>query len=97
VPPPVPIHNKVPTPAWALDIGAKLKEDSGGKYYEHSYTVSEKIYVYPHFKVVRDQSTPCWVHRPLGYKGKRKSRVDNAISATKKKKEMKIEAKVEEW
>lgn len=98
-PPPIP-KPSVATPEWALDIGAPLKEDKGGKYYEVRWEITDKIYVYPHFRV---EQTSAFVRRPIGYKGKRQSRQNNAISPIKAPSVPKKEAneerivEVEEW
>jgi len=92
--PSLPPTPNIPKPTWVSKIGAELKEDAGGKYYEHSYTVSEKVYVYPTFRVVREQDTPCWVHKPLGYRGKRGVRAKAKAPVVKK---IVKKAEVEEW
>lgn len=81
-------------PAWAVDIGAKLKEDKGGKYYEMAHEVVTKVYVYPVFKV---EQVNAFVRRPYGYKGKKKSRADNAKPAVEEEKVETVKPKVEEW
>lgn len=99
-PPPVPAKKDVAYPAWATSIGAKLKEDAGGKYYEMAYEVTDKVYVYPNFRV---EQTRAFVKRPYGYKGKRESRASNAISAATKTKKAVVEepqvrkVETEEW
>lgn len=102
MPPPIP-PKKTPKPAWALDLGAKLKEDDGGKYYEMEHVVVTKVYVYPIFKVEMPNGKS-YVKKPYGYKNKTNSRKDNEISvneATKKKTvpEVPVNKKVrtEEW
>jgi len=99
--PPLPkkSDSKLPYPSWALDIGAKLKEDQGGKYYEMEHTVVTKVYVYPSFRVEMPAGKS-YVKKPYGYKNKTTSRKDNAVSAISVPK-VKVDAKPistkEEW
>ena len=91
LPPPIPSS----APKWVTEIGAKLKTDAGGKYYEIDYTVTQKVYVDPVFRV---EQTNAYVHRPRGYVGKKKSRKDNAVSSVPKtKKKVTKVVRTEEW
>ena len=79
--PPPPLAKKTPTPNWQSQVGAELKEDAGGKYYEVRYEITDKIYVYPNFRV---EQVSAFVRRPVGYKGKKAVRASSAVSPVKK-------------
>lgn len=83
LPPPPPVK-KTPYPEWALNIGAKLQEDQGGKYYEMEHTVVTKVYVYPQFKVEMPNGQS-YCRKPRNYKNKGVSRKENAVSPIQKR------------